>query len=39
MGNEECIIIMSAGRKVKKCVTTQEMLSETTETVCRMNLS
>jgi hypothetical protein len=34
MGNEECIIVMSAGREVKKFVTTKGTLSESTETIC-----
>jgi hypothetical protein len=39
MGNEECIIVISAGRKVKKFVTTKETLSESSEAICVINLS
>jgi len=39
VGEEEYIIAMSAGRKVKKCLTTKETLSEGTETTCIINLT
>jgi hypothetical protein len=39
MCNEECIIVMSAGRKVKQFLTTKETLRESTETICIIYLS
>jgi len=35
----ECVIVMSIGRKVKKFLTTKETLSESTETISIINLT